>query len=54
MQREQERTELTGDKIEPKHMAVIKARLLILQLITDFLKKITQIKKTKRKDVTIK
>lgn len=35
MEREQERAELTGDKIEPKHMAVIKTRLLILQLITD-------------------
>lgn len=33
-----ERPELTGDKTEPKHLAVIKARLLIpiLQLITDF------------------
>lgn len=35
---ERERAELTGDKLEPKHMAVIKARLLNLQLITDFQK----------------
>ena len=49
MQREQERTESTGDKIEPKHMAVIKARLLILQLITDFFLKNNTNKKTKKK-----
>lgn len=55
MEREQERAELTGDKVEPKHMAVIKARLLILQLITDF-KKNKKKQKTNEteQDVTVK